>query len=338
MRYHYIQNIEDRLNELIKDTPDNNDRGSFLHWNAFSAPITTRNIKHITSSHTALNFVCYTIAILSVIFFSMGMVISLFIIIDPKILFDYLILGSMVSVMLISGILFFRVSSHAKEIVQFSWDTAHENQKIRLSTEKEKIFYPRKKIFAHLLKYFFYPKTQDIQKPILLIIGFVFYFLSINTMPRKVDLFHLAFVMFVFEFLAYQARYQINDIRGIKEDKEMGHENRLITREMDNVGRIILLSLYVAVIKIVVALILIIFWGKDLRYFLLVCLGILFCSMFFYETARYKKTVWPVFLSVGIGYPLRFFVGFFASAPIKWKLVFRPSVMCFIIAILLYGS
>ena len=78
LRYHYIQNIEDRLYDLFPITSDNTDRGNFLHWNAFSAPILTKNKNHITSSHSALSFCTYVGAIICAILFSMGLVMALF--------------------------------------------------------------------------------------------------------------------------------------------------------------------------------------------------------------------------------------------------------------------
>jgi len=50
LRYYYIQDLEDRLHELIPASVDDTNRGDFLHWNAYIAPIITQNIKHITSS------------------------------------------------------------------------------------------------------------------------------------------------------------------------------------------------------------------------------------------------------------------------------------------------
>lgn len=84
LRYYYIQNLEDRLHELISNTPDDNGRGSFLHWNVYNAPIITRNINHITSSHTALIYFSYSVATCCAILFSMAMVTSLFLEITPK--------------------------------------------------------------------------------------------------------------------------------------------------------------------------------------------------------------------------------------------------------------
>ncbi len=84
LRYYYIQSLEDRLHELIPNTPKEDGMGSFLHWNAYNAPIITRNINHITSSHTALIYFSYSVATVCAILFSMAMVASLFLEITPK--------------------------------------------------------------------------------------------------------------------------------------------------------------------------------------------------------------------------------------------------------------
>lgn len=336
MRYYYIQNLEDRLYELIPDTKDNTYRGSFLHWTAYYAPINTQNFFHAASPYTVLNQVCLVLAICGIILFSMGLIGSLFLRIPDKNTFDYAVI-LMVSCMLILVLgLYLYSNRHAQQMVQFSWNTAHDNQDIRLKG-KETIYAGAVK-FRKRAKYYLYPKMQDLQKPFLVVIGFIFANTYYHVPLEKVAVSSLLFTLFVFEFLIYQARYQINDIRGIREDKEAGHTNRLLSGDEENVGRRVKFSFGIAVIKIFIAIILTVMFGNDTRGILFICFGIVLVSSISYELAKAYKKKWLVFILVGIGYPLRFLVGFLTAVPESWKDIFCIEGTCFLIAMLAYGA
>lgn len=337
LRYFYIQNIEDRLNDLFPDTNDNNNRGKFLHWNAFSAPILTKNRKHITTSHATLSFFTYAGAVSCVILFSIGLIISLFLDINPIKWYDKLLLYSMIFFMLLSFLLFARLTSKADEVAKFSWDMAHENQQIRLGKVNGKI-YGKSQSFRRLLKYFIYPKIQDLQKPVLIALGFLYYFFYTGTKIKIGYVPRLIFVMFIFDFLAYQARYQINDIRGIKEDKEAGCKNRLISDDLDNEGHVIKLSFTLALLKILCSFLITLFFGKSEKWILLLSLVILFFLTLFYEISRAKNIIWLIFILVGVGYPLRFFLGFFVVSPKSFFSLIKLPLICYILAFWAYGS
>ncbi len=336
LRYYYIQNLEDRLHELIPTSNDDFNRGDFLHWNAYIAPIITQNIKHITSTHTALNFGCYVAATCFAILFSMGMVISLFLEIESRQWFDYAVIIVTVLLMLLTFLLFLRTSSKAKEVAQFAWDTAHENQKNRLRGCSQNI-YRRSESFKYILRYLIYPKRQDLQKPILIVLGFLYGIILMDVTINLMYLWKLLFVLLIFDFLAYQARYQINDIRGLKEDKEAECRNRLLSNDAMNPGHMIKISFTIAFIKIIVCVLLTIIFGGNIRDFILINLVILLISTIFYEMARAKKITWLIFILVGVGYPLRFFVGFFAVA-FSEQMLYNVQTACFMLALLAYGS
>lgn len=336
LRYYYIQSLEDRLHVLISNTPDDDGRGAFLHWNAFDAPIITRNINHITSSHTALIYFSYSVATGCAILFSIAMVTSLFLEITPKTRFDYMMVIIIIILMLLTIFLFIRTSSKAKEVAQFAWDTAHENQKRRLEGDSYNL-YGKSKSFKHTLLYLIYPKKQDLQKPILIVLGFVYGLIVMDVIINPQYIWRLIFILLMFDFMAYQARYQINDIRGLREDKEAGCTNRLLLNDIDNPGHAIKISFIVAFFKIIFCVIITLFWGGMVRTTLLVSLAVLFVSTILYETARAKRRINLVFILVGIGYPLRFFVGFFSVVSLKLVIHSVPMV-CFALALWAYGS
>lgn len=335
LRYYYIQSLEDRLHELIPNTPDDDGRGSFLHWNAYNAPIITRNIHHITSSHTALIYFSYSAATVCVVLFSISMVVSLFLEIAPKKRFDYMTVLIITILMLLTLFLFIRTSSKAKEVAQFAWDTAHDNQRKRLEGDSHNI-YNKSKSFKHILLYLIYPKKQDLQKPILITLGFIYGIIFMDLTINLMYIWRLMFILFVFDFLAYQARYQINDIRGLKEDKEAGCTNRLLLNDIDNPGHAIKISFIVAFMKIIACIVITLLWGGRISNILLVSLTILLVSTILYEIARSKKRTYLVFTLVGIGYPLRFFVGFFSV--VSLETVISVQMVCFVLALWAYGS
>jgi len=131
LRYHYIQELEDRLHGLIPDTSDNRKQGSFLHWNAFLGPIITRNFIHIKSGYTFLVHCCYTITVGGVILFSVAMLTSIYLVIEGKTLFDAIILALFYVLMVLSIFIFLWTASRAKEMTQFAWDMALRNREKR---------------------------------------------------------------------------------------------------------------------------------------------------------------------------------------------------------------
>lgn len=196
--------------------------------------------------------------------------------------------------MLLTLFLFIRTSSKAKEVAQFAWDTAHDNQRKRLEGDSHNI-YNKSKSFKHILLYLIYPKKQDLQKPILIILGFIYGIIFMDLTINLMYIWRLMFILFVFDFLAYQARYQINDIRGLKEDKEAGCTNRLLLNDIDNPGHAIKISFIVAFMKIIACIVITLFWGGMISNILLVSLTILLVSTILYEIARSKKRTYLVF-------------------------------------------
>lgn len=79
-------------------------------------------------------------------------------------------------------------------------------------------------------------------------------------------------------------------------------------------------------------------FGNDTRVMLFICFGLVLLSSISYELARAYKKKWLVFILVGIGYPLRFFVGYLTAVPENWKDIFSIEGVCFSIAMLAYGS
>lgn len=336
LRYYYIQNLEDRLFSLVGISPDNHYRGAFLHWGTYSAPIITRNTKKINSFHTALNYFCYTVAACGVISFSVGMVILLFLGIDSPQWYDYLLVVVVGSAMVGTIVLFLVLCARADKVAQYAVDKGHDNQKDRLGIERKQNEGNQNKL-QRILSYFFYPKKQDPQKPFLIFLGYLIGAIIMGqNIWQKIP--QLILVIVVFDFLAYQARYQINDIRGIEEDREAGDTKRLPLDAFGSEKDGIIASVVIATIKIVLAVAMTLVWGGEVKTLLLISLVIVLVSTIVYELVRKFEITWLIYLSVGIGYPLRFCLGFFLMMPKAVELDLIWQLILFVIAFWTYGT
>jgi hypothetical protein len=230
------------------------------------------------------------------------------------------------------------MSKNAKKVHEFACNTANQNMRIRLGLE-EGHAYNKSKSFWRLIKYFIYPKLQDIQKPALIVLGAIYgvFYFGVGLNEKIIGRILLA--LFVFDFLAYQARYQINDIRGIEEDREAGSKNRLISDDIqkESEWRVIKLSSQIALFKIIVAFVIAVLFGYEERVLLVVCIVLLLIITVAYEAARYKNATKYIFLTVGLGYPLRVFLGFMAVSPENWKVAFNVNILGIMFSLWTYG-
>lgn len=106
LRYYYIQNLEDELHKLNPSVSDADGQGSLLHWNAFLAPIITRNPHHIKSYYTAAVFICYSVAATGVVVFCAALAFTLYMQITPKNIFDRIIAGVFIFIAALEILLF----------------------------------------------------------------------------------------------------------------------------------------------------------------------------------------------------------------------------------------
>lgn len=311
LRYYYIQNLEDRLRILIHDSEDENKFKCFLHWSSFSAPIITRNPHHITSPHALIYFVSYSLATLSVGAFSTFLIIALFRRIPNKQWYDFGGVIFVIIVMILVLSLFLYASNSARATAKNACDTARKNLFHRLDGDFAHQ-YQNALRFPHFISYLIYPKLKDLQKPFLIVCGFFGGLVFTNTPVSQSGICNLILVIFIFDFLAYQARYQINDIRGMNEDKGTG---RLLSFSDNDTHqkRKVQISLTVALIRIAAAIVFTITLRGPMRIILESFLLLLLIFTILYEAARTAESEMGVFFLVGSGYPLRFFLGFFTA-------------------------
>ena len=118
-RYYHMQDLQDRLHELIKEMPDNHGRGYFLRYDEFAAPILTMNFIHLSSSHSALHFFPYGLAAICAVLFSIGVVFCQYRMISNGIAIDRIVFYSTLLLMISTIIFFIRLTLNAKNVARF---------------------------------------------------------------------------------------------------------------------------------------------------------------------------------------------------------------------------
>lgn len=139
--------------------------------------------------------------------------------------------------------------------------------------------------------------------------------------------------MLVFDYLAYQARYQINDMRGISEDN-----GRFIPKDCHDKRLYVLSSTVVALLRVVLAVLLTATAQGMTRYLLVFSLLYVLLSTFLYELARTREWNLLIFILVGACYPLRFFLGLFAATPRLFSILPPIYIIPLWLALWAYGS
>ena len=333
LRYHYMQYLEDEISNYVK-----NGKNNFLHWVSFSAVINTRNIKHVTNSHfTVISYICYSgAAILGVLFCAAIIFFENYNLKNKFPFLWYIPIGVMICVIFI----FVYVSINAKKMFKISMEIGLKKRNERLNSYKE----IKKNIFRAII-YYFYPKNGDFQKVLFVITGFIIgLILKYNKINSLYSLlidnyknFILCFV--IIEFLIYQARYQWNDVRGLKEDLSMGKNNRLPVNIL-GIKSSVKLSMIIIFIRLLFAVYLCRYLNKDTRIPIMIAGVMIILSAILYETVReLGRTKW-IFFIVSLGYPIRFFAGLLTAYPEFFtdNLFGTNHYITYIVAVLLFLS
>lgn len=321
LRYHYIRNLEDKL---LKE----NEKDNIVHWNCFASSITTRNPKHINNIYTRIHYLSYSIAAICPIIFCVVITFYQYFLIENKNIIDNLGIVFLSFFLLLCLVFYFIISINARLIYEKALEISVREQNKRI---KKKIILNLNKFedknneigtmdILKALGYFIYPKKKDLQKLFLLIIGFLTgTFLKNNTYQLNIyELKNMFLVCLIIDFLLYQARYQWNDIRGVKEDIAAGKTDRLPVKILGKYPSIIISSV-ILLIKVIVALLIAVHIENDMRVALFVSsIIIIFCA-FVYEFVRSKKNEFWTFVFVSFGYGIRFCVGIWSAYPNIWS-------------------
>ena len=334
IRFHYMRNLEDQLYMLIHG---NNRETGLLHWMSFSSSITTRNIKHLTSIPAWIHYLCYALATVCAILFCVITTFFQYINLDTPSLLDNIAFVALSTFSALVSIAFFYASVNSKKIYLLAVRISRERRNGRLrglnDVQQDSAVDDssndgsggngnrRGNRYILLMKaivYFIYPKTQDMQKPLLIVLGFCTAVILNGTSFQEHGLRQLAFTVLMLDVLAYQARFQWNDIRGLYEDKEAGKTNRLPFWFFGE-KKAVFISLSVIFARLLIFAFLAFRTDKAIKAPVLTCAALIAIIAVFYEIARTKEVVIPVFALVSLGYPLRLFAGFWVACPEFWR-------------------
>lgn len=329
LRYHYLQNLEDRIFLLKPNISVENAKQQFVHWMSFSAPVITRNPQHVKGQYTWMHYLCYTIATICAIMFCVTITIVQFLSLEEYSIYDQFSIGVLIVFFAFSMMVFFYSSYKAKDIYRFAKKISLENRERRLQAlqhqeeenqkgeKNEKENQENSTGFLKTISYFIYPKKKDLQKPFLLALGFVTgIFLYNDVRPLEIALKQFAIVFVTIDFLLYQARYQWNDIRGLREDRVAGRKDRLPKIEGAKSDQLsVKLSVAIMMVKIISQFVVIFCFGGEMTTPLLACSCAIILAAIAYEIARTKKINLMIFIVVSLGYPLRFLAGIWSAHP-----------------------
>ena len=353
LRYHYIRNLEDRLYILIPECQDDkrlfpkDQENTFVHWFSFSGALITRNIKHLEgTTHGIIYYWAYTVAVIGTVLFCILTTLSQFFLIPNRAGYDLLFLIIPLLVLFAGLIAFVSCSfvgsgPESKKLFEIARKRRRERLKSSASLTQKRFGW-----------YLIYPKLKDPQKPGLIVIGYVLYKIGLTDYSSVTEMIAsiqsewktLALFVFIFDFLLYQARYQINDLLGLAQDIKGEKEPIPGMLKASNEERKSLAkkSFMVAFARTFLAVLLIEFVPFYNKFWFVVCGIILLATTMGYESLRAKtgtvntRGFWitfGIFALVGVGYPLRFWVGALAVR----SFTFSPAFCFTLLALEFYG-
>lgn len=343
--YYHSRDIEDRIH-VYMDGPfqekDDKGRGHFLHFPEFLAPVTTLNIRHIKSSHTVLNFVSVMVKMICLLLFSIGMVLVQYFMIDGRGRLDITILAITLLLIISTGFMFWRTCQGGLDAAKFAWNMGHENLEARKKGKPGYQDMNKGDRFIYRALYYVYPRFKTPQKFLIIVVGCVAGIMLRHPVISVSLIWNIPCIVFMFEFLAYAIRYQLNDLHGISE-KPIPGQYRLFSSVQNEEQRVrnIRATLQVVYIRII-ALVLLMVIGALYKWFFIkpfgIGLSILIVLTVAYEIAR--KMNWPplVYILAGAGYPLRFFLGLRISQPTFWERFDLPTLFLLLGFLWAYGS
>lgn len=331
-RYHYMEMIEERISEIV---PTGN-RTIALGWNRFSSRLITANIHHLTNRGARRHYVHFALALVSLVIGCVLLSLLLLLTVHNKwvrLLLPLVVMSALIyllycyfiatdySRLTFQEILDLNVNG-APKVYQKNSDAVSEDNR------PGHYFSQFRGKFLRLL----YTRPRDSMKSF-------FYFggaLLGTSLGGGYSLgewfFRLFLLMFVVDICGYQARYLINDIRGIAEDRtnpQSEGRNRLPLLGGGNERHTIIVAMLVVVAKAIAAfLVCATIWADGATLtggpvpgdpYLAFILGFAYVLVFiiacFYERARAKaERLWNEYVRCHDGSPSLSGMNIFKSA------------------------
>lgn len=354
LRFHYMQGLEDQLGRLI---PRQSDEEEFMHWISFSTPVTTKNIFHLKSKYSLIHFIFFVGSFVFLILFCGTLtwlqyqklapqsgeaiivmiggsvfigsfLVFLFFALKSKKLFHFAMEASKIKKVIRNE----ERNKEKKRKEQYDHTSVKYLKKMNVKLKKHKIendktenrkggYSGKGKSVLTTILYFLYPKAKDLQKLFVIGAGFLTGLCLQNgtNIPQitAIQWKDFIYTLIIVDFLICQARFQLNDIRGLAEDDEYEGKYRLPAEAM-GIKTAVITSLMIMFLRVALAAYLISFQDAEIRKTLWICLITIIILTIAYEAARTKNNGVCVLLLVNIGYPLRFYAGICAALPGIW--------------------
>lgn len=255
-RYHYMEMIEKRISEIVPT----GDGAIALGWNQFSSRLITANIHHLTNRGARRHYVHFALALVSLVIGCVLLSLLLLLTVHNKwvrLLLPLVVMSALIyllycyfiatdySRLTFEEILKLNVDSVPKEYRENSDEVSEDNR-------PGHYFSQFRGKFLRLL----YTRPRDSMKSFFYLGGALLGTSLGGGYSLGEWFFRFFLLVFVVDICGYQARYLINDIRGIAEDKtnpQSAGRNRLPLLGGGNERHTIIVAMLVVVAKAIAA-------------------------------------------------------------------------------------
>lgn len=291
-RYHYMRDLEDKIRELLIESGASADLP--CGWNATSSPLVTLNLAHSNTLGSRLYLFSFGTSLLCIFIVCAAFGIAfLGGIRETPGGTAFICVAAALLLLFVGSFLFGttnskRIYDSIKEEVVMRHKGCAESKKP--SSEKTQ--------WGEALFYYLYPRPGDALKALFVLEGSLFAiaagaYLNVDIQDKVVL---TIITLLVIDVLVYQARYQINDIRGAEEDPQnpQAKNKKRMPRINGSLELSVRISLCVALAKLALAgAIIVAVWiniGQGNAIALIVGSALVLLLAAFYESAREKTS------------------------------------------------
>lgn len=331
-RYHYMEMIEKRISEIVPTGDEN----IALGWNRFSSRLITANIHHLTNRGARRHYVHFALALVSLVIGCVLLSLLLLLTVHNKwvrLLLPLVVMSALIYLLYC----YFIATDYSRltfaEILDLNVKGAPKGYRANSGGVSEEnrpghYFSQFRGKFLRLL----YTRPRDSMKSFFYLGGALLGTSLGGGYSLGEWFFRFFLLVFVVDICGYQARYLINDIRGIAEDRtnpQSEGRNRLPLLGGGNERHTIIVAMLVVVAKAIAAfLVCATIWADGATlyggpvpgdHYLAFILGFAYVLVFiiacFYESARAKaERLWSEYVRRHDGSPVLRGMNLFKSA------------------------
>ncbi len=350
VRYLYMRDLEDEIRKKL-DKYNNPSGFKYYGWCKLSSPLITLNVHHVNTSPGKAHFSFFILAAVC-LFVIVLLFVGPFLMALEDHVAILIAVGSLVALSVVFGIGVKYTNVKSREIYRDLKNAVavanvqkgaskEQNEHEGTSSEKSRSF----------VSYLIYPRPKDMIKLLFILFGSLAGYaltlllgdITILDSEYPVYFGRSVLAAFVFDYLIYQARYQLNDIRGADEDARNAFacKRGRFPHNNENKNRRIKISSTVALLRVCLAIAILLCWifkEPIMGSFISALCALALVFGYFYEKVRQssskeflkfqrnrngkesedkvladlKRMSWKTFVLVPCGYVLRVAVGFTA--------------------------